>query len=499
MAISISRYIDITSGVGAGAGVATRNLGGRFFTENPLVPTDSVVNFTSAADVGVYFGTDSDEYARAVFYFGWVSKNITAPSNMGFARWASADVGSTIYGNVATYAVSSFTSVEDGDFTLTLAGETQHLTAIDLSGAASLDAVATTIESAINAYVAGGAAWTAATVTYNSTRKSFDFVSGDTGDDVIAVAAGATTDVASLLGWLTGAILSNGQDEQTIAELLTSSVDGSNDFGSFAFVPTLTLDEVTEAAEWNEALNITFMYSVPVAAADASAWSAALIDIGGTTLTLSITADEYPEQVPMMILDATDYDRVNSVQNYEFQIFDLTPSVTTNANADLYDGLLINYYGQTQQAGSTISFYQKGIMFGLPVSPRDQNVYANEIWLKDAFTSTLMTLLLALSQLPANSQGRSQILAALQGVINQALNNGTISIGKTLTSAQKAYITNATNDPLAWQQIFNSGYWVDVQIVPYVESEVTKYKAVYTLLYSKDDVIRKIEGSDILI
>lgn len=38
MSISITRYVDITSGVGAGSVVPTRDLVGRLFTANDLVP-----------------------------------------------------------------------------------------------------------------------------------------------------------------------------------------------------------------------------------------------------------------------------------------------------------------------------------------------------------------------------------------------------------------------------------------------------------------------------
>lgn len=499
MTISLTRYVSITSGVGAAGAVATRDLNGRFFTTNPLVPTDSFVTFTSASEVGIYFGTSSDEYKRAVFYFGWVSVTATTPNQMSFARWSAVDTASTIYGKVATYTLSTFTAVTTGDFTLTLGGFTHHLTAIDLHLAGSLAAVASAVQTVIRAFSGGGTAWTAATVTYDSTRKSFNLVSGDAGDDVIAVTAGVTTDLASLLGWLTGAILSDGQDAQTVTELLTSSDNASSNFGSFAFVQALTIDQVTEAAEWNNTLNIKYLYSVPVSAANSTAWNAALVDIGGVTLTLSETADEYPEQVPMMQEGATNYNQPNSVSNYMFKTFNLTPSVSSDADANTYDALRINYYGLTQTAGQLLAFYQRGLMFGLASDPTDQNVYANEIWLKDALSAQLMTLLIALPQIAANSTGRSQVLAILQGVINLAVSNGVISVGKPLTDIQKAFITTVTNDNQAWQQVTNSGYWVDAVVQSYVESMVTKYKIVYTLIYSKDDVIRKIEGRDILI
>ncbi len=317
--------------------------------------------------------------------------------------------------------------------------------------------------------------------------------------DIAVLAAPSGTDIAAPLGWLVGAILSDGNDAQSISDCLANSANTSNNFGSFTFIPSLTLLQVTEAAEWNLIQNVSFIYSVRVSSANRDSWYAALHQIGGTTLTLAPLSTEYPEQIPMMILAATDYTQVNSVQNYMFQMFNLTASVTDLATANIYDGLSINYYGQTQTAGQNISFYQRGVMFGLSVDPLDQNTYANEIWLKDAAAVAIMTLLLALSQLPANSTGQIQVLAVVQSVINQALLNGTISVGKPLTASQKLVISNITNDPTAWHQVQNTGYWVNVEIIPYIESNTTKYKARYTLIYSKDDIIRKVEGRDILI
>lgn len=509
MPIPISDYVLITSGVGAGNNVATRNLGALIITGNPLVPTGSIVSFNTAAAVGTYFGVSSEEYLRAEFYFGFISKNITQPNQISFWNWNNdAATGSLIYGNQAVYALGSFTPITTGDFTLTMAGATQHITGINLSSAGSLAAVAADIQTAVRA---ANGAWTAATVTYNATPTQgglpqFDLTSGATGTDVISVTAGVTTDVAGPLGWLTGAILSNGTAAQLIAANLNSLINLTNNFGSFCFTTALapTLTTIEAAATWNNSLtpNNQFIFSISVTAANATAWSAALLATGGCALNLvSPLAGAYTEMEPMMILGATNYSARNSVQNYMFQQFADTPSVTTAANQALYDGLDINYYGNTQTAGQILNFYQRGVMMGASVAtnPTDMGVYANEIWLKDAIGAALMTLLLSLAEVPANLTGQSQITSTVQNIINQALFNGTISVGKKLTNVQQLYITQATGSPTAWQQVQNQGYWFNVVILPYVNNNITQYKAVYTLIYSKNDVIRFIAGSDVLI
>ncbi|OJW21170.1 MAG: hypothetical protein BGO49_24460 [Planctomycetales bacterium 71-10] len=502
MSIDISRYIRVTSGVGAGANLGVRQLNAMLITTNPLCPTGTFLSFASAANVGSYFGTTSDEYKRATFYFGWVSKNVTSPQALNFWFWnEDADVPSRIYGKPNPALLPAFTAISSGSFTLTLGGATHTLTGINCSAAGSLSAVAGIIQTAIRAYSSGGSAWTGATVAFDATRGSFNLTSGASGDDSVAVTAAVSNDLASPLGWLAGAIFSNGQGARTIPDMLTQLNNTNDNFGSFAFMDALSLDEVVSAAEWNDSLpsNVKFMYSVPCTASNASALSSALRGIGGSTLTLAPLAAEYPEMCPMMILAATNYNGRSAVQNFMFQEFDLTPSVTTDGDADLYDSLLVNYYGRTQSAGQNVSFYQRGLMFGLASDPSDQNTYCNEIWFKSACTARLMNLLLALSRVSANSTGRAQILASLQEVIDLALFNGVISVGKPLNSTQKLYITNATGDNAAWHQVQDVGYWVGCVIESYVASGVTQWKATYTIIYSKDDTIRRIDGTDILI
>lgn len=500
MPIAFTKYVDITSGVGAGAVVATRELMGRLFTTNPLMPPQSFAEFDNADDVGTYFGFDSVEYLRAVFYFGWVSKNITAARKISFARWVDAAAAPRVYGAVGTYTLANFTSVSSGSLTITMGAFTTELTSIDLSSAVSLAAVAAAVQVAIRAYTAGGTLFTGATVTYDATRRSFNLVGGTTGAANMVITAGETgTDIASRLGWLTGSIQADGSAVETISGCLTTSAQASDNFGSFLFMPSLTDDQVIEAATWNNGQNIKFIYCVPVLAADAQDYFDALQNLAGVAVTLSMTSGEYPEMVPMMILAATRYDRVNSVQNYMFQFFDLTPSVTTTADSNAYDALRVNYYGNTQSAGQLINFYQRGLLMGLPTAPLDMNTYANEIWLKDFAGSRIMQLLLALSRVSANQTGRSQLMSVLQGAVDQALVNGTISVGKELSDTQKLFIGQITNDPLAWQQVQNIGYWFNVVMEATVVNGQTQYTAVYTLVYSKDDVVRKVEGTHSLI
>ncbi|MBO1588963.1 DUF3383 family protein [Yersinia pseudotuberculosis] len=243
-------------------------------------------------------------------------------------------------------------------------------------------------------------------------------------------------------------------------------------------------------------------YLLGCTAASASAYYDALKSIASVGLTLIATENtDFDDQIPGTLMAATNYDGRNSVINYMYrQIPGVTPKVTTTLLSDTYDKLRINYYGRTQTAGQKIDFYQRGILMGGATAPVDMNVHANEQWLKDVCAAALLSLQLSLGRIPANISGQAQILTALQESINAALNNGVISVGKTFDIIQKLYITQLAGDDGAWQQVQNIGYWIDaVMRSTTTEDGRIEWQCVYTLIYSKDDAVRRIVGTHALI
>jgi len=501
MSIAFTKYVDITSGVGGGAGVRLRDLIGRLFTANVMLPPRSMVEFTTSDDVGIYFGTTSEEYKRALFYFSRVSKSITRAKKISFARWVQTAVTPRVYGNTTPKTLATYTAVTTGSLNLTMGAVTNQISTINLSGAADFAAVAALLQTAIRA--AGGAQFVTATVTYDPTTNRFNLAGTVAGAAAMTVNTSVVgVSLAPLLGWTTGnVIVAEGSDVETISQTLTASVDASNNFGTFLFLPSLTESQKTEAATWNAGKNVQFMFMNRAATiAEATASYGAEAALAGTAISLATLAAEYDEMAPMMILAATDYTKRNAAQNYMFQQFALTPKVTTNTDSNGLDALRTNYYGRTQTAGQYIDFYQRGTLTGLPVNPVDMNTYANEMWFKDAAGAAIMELLLNLSRLSANAVGRSQLLTTLQSVIARALFNGTISVGKELNNTQKLYIGELTGSELAWRQVQGIGYWVDAAMRSTVNgSGATEFEAVYTLIYSKDDAVRKVVGSHVLI
>lgn len=496
MAISQKKYVDITSGVGGEATASRRELIARLLTSNAAL-TDGQIIETDLAGTLALFGDASDEYAFALKYFGFISKNITKANKISFAQWPQTALPPTLTSTITLPAYTEFTALTNtGLVKVDLGGETHDVNP-DFTGALDLDDVAAAMEDAIQAITAGGTMWTSATFTYSAGK--FILTGGDSGlDDVGYFTAPASgVDLKALFGMDVGSdpVVYLGRDLETPVTALTRIDETNDNFGSFAFVNSLTNEEIGLVADWVEAGNYKYLYSVSAPLNAVETLATALDGKTGTILTAD-AHDAQAEFMPMVLLATTDYDRPNAVKNFMFQKFDdEDPSVTTDALSDTYDAAHINYLGTTQQAGKLIQFYQDGYMMdGGDVGP-----YCNEIWLKDAISTEFMNLLLALEMIPANDVGSSICATSIQSIIADALNNGTIQPGKTLTNVQKAYITQVSGNVDAWRDVQSVGYWLDVVITSEVVNDATKYIAKYTLIYSKGDSIRKVEGFDILI
>ena len=487
MAISQSKYVNIVSSIGGGATVSQRDLIGRVFTSNYLVPVNRVLEFvggkTSALTaIADYFGTTSAEYAFANKYFSFSTAANTEPQKLSFARYnQGVATSATLIGKVAP-SLGVLQAITAGTLNMTVGTTQVALTGINFSSAVALADVATLLETAFDGAVTD--------VVYDEVNKRFAIYAADE-------MSYATGTVAEALGLVEGeGILSEPSVAMTALETVNASAELSNNFFSFCFLDALSTADISAVAEWTNNQNVKYMYSVGVSASNYSTVRSSVKDYAGVALTLDLHS-EHAEFMPMSAFAAVDYKKPNSTMDVFYKQFaGVTPSVTTNSARLVYDPLRINYYGTTQQAGQAVSFYQDGVLQG---SMPSMTVYANEAWLKDAFITDILNLRMGLDSLPANNTGKSLVMSALMDTVNLALLNGVVLPGKELDATQKAYITTITGDEDGWIAVQNSGYRLSAEIEKYEEYGITKYKISFLFVYSKGDTINFVDGRDILI
>lgn len=490
MPIAQTKYIHIISTAGAVPTVSQRELIGRVFSSNYLIPTNTVVEFdggasTALSEIGNYFGVTSAEYGFAIKYFAFESKKGLKPKKIGFARYVTEDVPATIIGS-KNVSLETLRSITDGTLIVKVNGIQRSVSGVNLSSAESLTGVATLLSSALQD---GGNL----VCEYDVENARFFLKTTTTGDGNTLEVTGGT--MASVFGFANG-IVSDGANQMTAVECVSTLSELSNNFFSFTFLNSLGSGDIVALAEWTHNQNVRYMFSVTVNPETATTIQQLVKDYDGVALTLDIY-NQNAGFMPMAAIAAVDYTRRNAAIDMMYQQFaGVSPSVSESSVAKTYDDIRVNYYGSTQRAGTSVSFYQDGLLQG---SISSMGVFANEAWLKDAFFTQLLDLRLGLDTLPASTTGKALVMNVMAEVIEQALFNGTILVGKTLTAAQKAYITQITNDPDAWLTVQSAGYWLDAKIAQETVNGVAKYKISYVLVYSKGDSINFIDGSDILI
>lgn len=497
MAIPFRNYVDISSNVGGAAAASVRDLMLRLFSISDQIPDNTVVEFADAAAVGEYFNSVAgQEFLQAQFYFNFVGKLGTQPSLISFAAWAQAATSARVIGGTTHDTLDALKLIVDGTIEIVVGGDTATLTGLNLSAAVSLADVASIIETAL--VLESG--FPGSTVVYEGAPGRFVFTFGSTGALVCTIGpAGSGTDLITPIGWDVPQVrVSDGSDATALTVALQQTTALSNNFGSFSTIPTLDVAEDLEAATWVDGENVTFMYLQKVLAADVATNFGALAGFSGVGATLySAAVAEFPWLLPGAVFGATQYLRRNSAANYMYQVEGaLSALVTEGTLAATYDAAFTNYYGNTQQAGSLIEFYQRGVLFGTNQDPLGMGIFANEVFLKDSIGVALINLLLTVNALPANRTGIAQALATIQPSLEVGLNAGVISVGRTLSTTQRAFVQGVTGDENAYLDLENIGYWITAIVA---EPTPGNFEIQYTLLYAKNDAVRKITGVNSLV
>ena len=501
MPISANRYVDIKSGINNIRTATEKDLIARIFTTNELVPKQEIKEFEGLDEVETYFGENSDEYKIAERYFGFISKYQTAPQKISFARDFSAGFNSYVKATKQTATLETIKGITEYKSLIMNYGEERitNLSASSFTSASSLSDVASVIQTAIRTSFSSTSKLQSSTFTYNESSNTFKFDSGED-DNVEMFFSGA---MAELLGIADdqNPISSEGAEATSYSNVFKYSYQKNNNFATFVFLGLTSASDIATLGQFvKQTYPSEFMMIVPVTTANASTIQTATAEIDGISLELCGDTEDtgkFNWIIPMAITATTDYNRENGTQNYMYNQFDgAVVMVDTDDDADTYDNLKVNYYGRTQTAGQKLAFYQRGILQG---DYQDQNILANEIWLKDALTTIYINYMLMTPNWYANKAGQAIGQALAMDIISRAKLNGTITTEKELTANDKVFIYNITANDEAWRQVYQEGYYLVTSITKETINSQTVYKFNYVLVYSKGDSIKKVEGKDILI
>ncbi|MBT0502609.1 DUF3383 domain-containing protein [Morganella morganii subsp. morganii] len=495
MPIKQTRYVDIASAVIGASAVPERKLTARLFSADPKIPAGHVLEF-APGQVDELLGADSPEAQFARQYFSYVSPApVSKPKELQIAAYAPVGRTPALFG-IKAAALADLTAVTDGTLSVTIGQTTKNYKDLDLAAAKSYADIASLIQAKLNAE--SEPQFAGSYLTFNAQKNAFELNGGVQEH----VSAGVAYSVLADAMGLSSGLSSEGHPAQTPLEAFMVAEQVSDSFGSATFLTELPAEQAVPLAQYVAGENVKYQLHLSVSADNAEELNSALAGTASVGLNLKTDNGYFIQALPMAVMAATDYDRTNAATNYMFRQLGVTfpAQVTKDADADRFDKLRVNYYGETAVAGSQIRFYQRGFLCGGASDPLDMSVHANEQWLKAYIAQQWFSLLLATRGVPANKDGEAQALVVIAGAVTKALDNGTILAGKNLTEVQKIAVADASGDDLAWHDVQDKGYWYDAKITENTgKNGLPEYVMKYVLIYGKGDWVRKVEGSHNLV
>lgn len=455
--IPVSQLVTINPAV-VSAGGNPLSLNTVMLAQSLLVPTSSLLEFSSADDVADYFGSSSTEASLADNYFLGFDNSTKKPGTLYFAGYANVARAAFVRGQ----SLAGMTLVQlqaiSGTLAITIDGAPNSGT-VNLAAATSFTNAATLINTALS--LSGGDA-----VTWDATYSQFVVTSGTTGD--ASTIAFATGTAAAALG-LSAGVISQGADADTPASAMDRIKEQGQNWAAFMTIFEPDLAGKTGFAAWNNSQNNRYNYVV---------WDSALgyETSNNASVFGSIVETNKYEGVTVFYntpeVAAMDCGYVGSV-DFQAQNGRATPAfksqsglaytVNTSSVANAVLSNNASYYGLYQAPGpnNTYSILYDGRMNGSKF--RWQDTYINQIYLNSQLQTGIFVGLMGTNAAPYNSQGDTLVRSWCQDPINEALNNGSIRTGVPLSASQKAQIASQAGLDIS-AQLEGQGYYL--QILP---------------------------------
>jgi len=428
MSLPVSDIVSVQILVAPSAPVA-RGFGVGFLLGSNTLPLEERMRLYSAAsEVNADAQMGAAEKAYATAYFG----QSPAPEKLRIGnRFTTAQSGKLRGAGIST-VLSTYTGITNGGFDISIDGTNRQIFALNLSGAASMAAIATLIQTKLNAALAG------TTCTWNGTN--FVIASPTTGtSSIVGYAVAPTggsspTDASTILGFsvAAGALSVNGIAIETLTDSLAASYLFNPDFYGVSLTSAASTQDIKDAMAWAESNKLLFWFTTN----DPNALlSVATSDLGyyAKNLGYNRTASFYDATNPTPYLSGSAQARMATV-DYE------QPDSVTTLKFKQAPGFAPAPLNSTQAANAKAKNYNIYVERGTGFSMFEEGVVANgrfidEVigldWLQATVQNAMFSVLaLAPTGVPLTDAGVGKLVQAASNALARARSNGLLAPGQ---------------------------------------------------------------------
>jgi len=430
MSLPISQIVDVQIGVSP---LAQQRAG---FGLLNLVGTSDVISigeryrlYTDITSVAADFAVTDEEYLAAQVYFSQSPR----PNQLMISRRAAANApASLICGLNVEQTIANWNAITDGSLKISYDGVEDAVGSLDFSSATTMAEVAAVIDTAS----AGACKWT-------GTRMVFETATTGSGSTITVLTAGATgTDISGLLDGLAPvARVYAGIDAETMTAALTAIEDVYKGF--YGVAGTKEINDTTnaeDAAAWCEARAKIFANSTsdlncldPLSTSDIAY---EMKDQGyNRTFTVFSRTEDYPALSVFARGATVNFEGTNTTLTLKFKLLPgIAPDEITASEVAALKGKNCNYY--TYFADSRMLAEGQ-----LAVGRFIDEVWGLD-WLQNAVEVDVFNLLYqSVTKIPQTDKGTALIVATIERVLKQAVNNGLGAPGYVTVGTETLYLT----------------------------------------------------------
>ncbi len=488
-------------------GATDLEVNGLVLTRNASIPISRVsqgmLQFFSPADVAVYFGGDSDEYAFSQVYFSGYTGAWKAPSRLIFARYNDTAAPAWIRGDPLVATIADFKTLDAADLTVDFSGTSIAITPVNLSVMESYTQIADALQAAIRAAGTGNEQAATATVTYDTILRAFTITAGGAGANgqTVTVEDGALADMM-LLSTASNPTLSDGSDAIPPAQIMENIRGVAGNWATFTTLWAATIDEMLMLARWQAETPVSYLYCPwdddenghlrePNSTDDsATILSGISADVG---LVFGAGESGLPGSAfaafEMAIAASIDFSAFRGMITFAHkQQEGLSFNVTDTATARALDAKGVNFYGNFATRNAEFLRFYPGRTLG---AWRWMDHYIGGVWFMNALNNAAMYGLGSSPIIPYNTDGLGIVESIYMQPIKRAINNGVITPGLALSDTQRAeIIREAGTNIIPDLQMY--GYYLQVR-APEPSVRMDRGSTVNILWYTFAGSVHKLD------
>lgn len=333
---------------------------------------------------------------------------------------------------------------------------------------------------------------------YNATLDEFEVLSPTTGvNSEVGYASDGALSTGLKLTLATGAILSPGAAAGTPGSVMDGVALVTQNWATFMTVFEPVLDDKLAFADWVNASGQRYAYvcfdSDPTALqANATGSFGALTKTDNGVIAVW-NPDGSIAAFICGVAGSINFTAPNGRITFDFKgQAGLVADVTDATIADNLTGNGYNFYASYATANQQFTFLQPGQISG---DWKWIDPYINQIYLNSQLQLAFMALLTAAPSIPYNASGYGLIRQAAMDPINQAILNGTIRAGVTLSAAQAQEMNAAAGISIS-NTVQNVGWYLQIlDASPQVRA--ARGSPPMTLWYTDGGSIQKINLASI--